>query len=931
MALFTNRAAFIGKSSHRLAKFIVLTLLHSLLVSILTFFTVPTANAANDLQAICVVGSSSSCPAQSPQEIFNLYGTTTNGSYWLNVNGTARETFLILDTSFPDGGMWFLGMKAPKLSTTFNYNSTQWTDQTTTTGTTSLSNDVSTNAKFHAFNHLPVIKLVGVFKDRETDANWQQFNASGSGDLGTNSFGGHTWMETITAQSMYTRFTTNQNLVDASGGQSTYMTRNTLTRETNSSSGKLVFPYQTGWSRYGFNNNTAYTYRWGVTYNNEISYGSNDTGSGIGMDEYSAAARVSYSDSLTFGPNNSSGAQNPGTNYKSSGFQIWGKMATPSMASARSLSVTQASPTSVTASWLPPSSGTTNEYVLQYKLSSGNWSSATTRLVQNVDSSPSVTIPDLTPGTYDYRVWARNTTSNSSSASPVTTSSNALDTTAPTISSVSSTSNGSYKAGDLIDVRVTFSETVTVTGTPQLTLETGAIDRTVNYSSGSGSTVLLFNYTVQAGDTSSDLDYVATNSLALNGGTIKDAAGNNATLTLASPGASGSLGNSRAIVIDTTAPTFSSAVLNSAGTQITLTYSETLSTTPITTSRFTVSDSGTAVTVSSVPISGSTITLSLASVINSGRVVTLSYTDPTVGDDVFAIQDFVGNDAASLSSQNVTNSSTVKSTPTFSSWSNVTKTFGDANYTVTAPTVTGSIPGSFSYSSSNTGVISISSSTFTVQGGGSATITATFTPTDLVNYNTATTTNTVTVNKASQSAITITTTTATYGSTLTLASTGGSTGGTYSYTLVSGDCTLSGAVLTPTATGSCVVQSSLATTTNYLAETSTATTITISSGTVSASLTLAPGSLVFRQAKNITAVATVAGKITFRVAGKVLPGCKNKTVSAGNSFTAICSYRPSNHSYVTISATLDPTDSFYVGTVTNSAQFLVTRRTGPRS
>jgi hypothetical protein len=62
------------------------------------FVSIP-AQAANDLQAICIVGSSSSCPAKSPQEIFNLYGTTTNGSYWLNVNGTARETFLILDTS----------------------------------------------------------------------------------------------------------------------------------------------------------------------------------------------------------------------------------------------------------------------------------------------------------------------------------------------------------------------------------------------------------------------------------------------------------------------------------------------------------------------------------------------------------------------------------------------------------------------------------------------------------------------------------------------------------------------------------------------------------------------------------------------------------------------------------------------------------------
>jgi hypothetical protein len=62
-----------------------------------------------------------------------------------------------------------------------------------------------------------------------------------------------------------------------------------------------------------------------------------------------------------------------------------------------------------------------------------------------------------------------------------------------------------------------------------------------------------------------------------------------------------------------------------------------------------------------------------------------------------------------------------------------------------------------------------------------------------------------------------------------------------------------------------------------------------------------------------------------------LPGCKNKTVNAGNSFTTTCSYRPSNHSFVTISATLDPADSFYVGTVTNSAQYLVTRRTGSRA
>ena len=144
----------------------------------------PTANA-NITQSPCVIGSSSSCPAQSPQEIVNLYGTTTNGSYWINVNGTARQTFLILDLGYPDSGGWFLGMKGTRTGTSFTYSSTQWTDQTTTLNTNSLSDDVSTEAKFDAFNHLPVTRLVAVFKDRSSQA----FNTNGSGDLGTNLFG----------------------------------------------------------------------------------------------------------------------------------------------------------------------------------------------------------------------------------------------------------------------------------------------------------------------------------------------------------------------------------------------------------------------------------------------------------------------------------------------------------------------------------------------------------------------------------------------------------------------------------------------------------------------------------------------------------------------------------------------------------------------
>ena len=74
---------------------------------------------------------------------------------------------------------------------------------------------------------------------------------------------------------------------------------------------------------------------------------------------------------------------------------------------------------------------------------------------------------------------------------------------------------------------------------------------TVDYSSGSGTSTLTFTYTVAGGENSADLDYTGTASLTLNGGTIKDTATNNATLTLASPGAAGSLGNAKNIVIDT--------------------------------------------------------------------------------------------------------------------------------------------------------------------------------------------------------------------------------------------------------------------------------------------------------------------------------------------------------------------------------------------
>ncbi|MBX3619149.1 MAG: DUF4347 domain-containing protein [Rhizobacter sp.] len=151
------------------------------------------------------------------------------------------------------------------------------------------------------------------------------------------------------------------------------------------------------------------------------------------------------------------------------------------------------------------------------------------------------------------------------------------------VSSVSASSaNGSYGIGDTISVTVTFDQAVTVDtagGTPTLTLETGGIDRTASYVSGSGSNTLTFQYTVQAGDLSADLDYTATGALALNGATIQSGSNIDASLTLATPGGAGSLGANRAIVVDGVRPTASIVVADTAlaageTSLVTITFSE---------------------------------------------------------------------------------------------------------------------------------------------------------------------------------------------------------------------------------------------------------------------------------------------------------------------------------------------------------------------
>ena len=88
---------------------------------------------------------------------------------------------------------------------------------------------------------------------------------------------------------------------------------------------------------------------------------------------------------------------------------------------------------------------------------------------------------------------------------------------------------------------------VTSGGTPKLQLNT-VPSESATYVSGSGTSTLAFDYTVQAGDTAGSLD---TNALAPSGGTIRDAATNDAVTTLPN---GHSLTDNKNIVVDTTAP-----------------------------------------------------------------------------------------------------------------------------------------------------------------------------------------------------------------------------------------------------------------------------------------------------------------------------------------------------------------------------------------
>ena len=87
----------------------------------------------------------------------------------------------------------------------------------------------------------------------------------------------------------------------------------------------------------------------------------------------------------------------------------------------------------------------------------------------------------------------------------------------------------------------------------------------------------------------------------------------------------------------------------------------------------------------------------------------------------------------------------------------------------------------------------------------------------------------------------------------------------------------------------------------------------------------------YRTAVVITANITVASKVTFRVNGKSLPGCKNKsTTGSSPNIVATCSWKPSNRGVVSLTATAAPTGAGISNSSSTPLNIMVAPRTGTR-
>jgi hypothetical protein len=545
-----------------------------------------------------------------------------------------------------------------------------------------------------------------------------------------------------------------------------------------------------------------------------------------------------------------------------------------------------------------------------------NAASGTTFTLTVSSCSEGTLIPQILAGS----MRAVNSGANGPTANTLTTTPITIDRTAPTISStLTGPTNATYIPGQSLTFTAPFSETVTVTGTPRLALTVGSTTRYANYASGSNTRTLTFTYVVQAALEDIDSDGITVDTtLDLNSGTILDLATN-----ALSP-------------LTFTAPTLSSVLVAQPAAAPTIT-------------SITPSNGALSVAFSAGAANGSAITNYQFST-NNG--VNWSTRSPVSTTSPISITGLTNGQSYNVRLRAINGAGNGESTTAVAATPSAVVVTGDATLTTTYGQVAST--GTYSATGGTGGYIYSLSETptgATIDSSNGTVTTATTTPAGIYTQNVRATDSssqvgtrslTITVNKASTS-ITITlpnsATSAALGGAVTITATvprAGAVNFRLGGTTISGCGSAAAATTTatcswtPASLGSVSLTAIFTPTDTSNFETSTSTTlsITVVNGVSTVTLSLAGGATTAPKGQAINIIANIdqAGRVTFFIDSKRVPGCINRAASVGN---INCSWKPAVQKAVTISARLTPTNSVYNAS-SSSMNVQVVRRSGAR-
>lgn len=537
-----------------------------------------------------------------------------------------------------------------------------------------------------------------------------------------------------------------------------------------------------------------------------------------------------------------------------------------------------------------------------------------------------VVLSGCSPGTVLLALTANSVLNSSSQTGPSseTTAANVLiDQSAPTISSVSAPTGSTYSNNQTPTFTMVFSESVTVTGSPRLTLTVGTVTKYATFVSLTDSKTATFRYTVSTDPLEFDTDGISVSTnLDLNGGAISDLATN-------------AISN-----LSFTAPTLTSVYV--AQLPVAPTIDSVVATSGTLTIYFTPGAArGSTTSGYQYTTDNNTFKNRETGTLASPLVITTVSTAATglVNGTGYRIRIRAVTNAGNSSISNLVNE-----TPTAISVvgdSALVLTYGSSASTGAYSATGGTNTYSWSLGSTLTG-ITLSGTTVTASSSTPAgTYSQTVRATD-GNSQVGSKSLTITVNKASTS-ITIelpnSSTNAALGGAVTITATvpragavnfmlGGATiSGCGSATAASTTATCS---WTPNALGSVSLTATFTPTDSANFETSTTTTlaITVVNGVSTVTLSLTGGTTTPPKGQSINIIAAVdqAGRITFMIDGKRIPGCNNKVANVGN---VTCSWKPAIQKVTTITARLVPTNNVY-NAANASLRVQVVRRTGLR-